>query len=110
MSGRYVVHLTAGAETDLADIHGWIAAHRSAEQADAFLDMMLARVESLEAFPERGSVPGELDALGVREFRQLVAPPYRLIYRVLVDQVFVLLIADGRRDFQALLERRLLTA
>ncbi|WP_066725803.1 type II toxin-antitoxin system RelE/ParE family toxin [Sphingomonas pituitosa] len=110
MNARYTVHLTAGAETDLADIHGWIAVNRSLDQADAFLDIMLARVESLETFPERGSVPGELDAIGVREFRQLVEPPYRLIYRLIVDHVFVLLIADGRRDFQALLERRLLTA
>lgn len=110
MSGGYTVFLTAGAESDLADIHGWIAAHRSPEQADAFLDAMLAKVESLESFPDRGSVPAELDAIGIREFRQLVAPPYRLIYRVIVDHVFVLLIADGRRDFQALLERRLLSA
>ncbi|WP_010544515.1 type II toxin-antitoxin system RelE/ParE family toxin [Sphingomonas elodea] len=110
MSGRHTVYLTAGAETDLADIHGWIAAHRSPEQADAFLDLMLAKVESLETFPDRGGVPAELDALGIREFRQLVAPPYRLIYRVIVDHVFVLLVADGRRDFQALLERRLLSA
>lgn len=110
MSGGHVVHLTAGAEADLAEIHGWIAAHRSPQQADAFLDAMLARVESLETYPDRGSVPAELDAIGVREFRQLTAPPYRLIYRVIVDHVFVLLIADGRRDFQALLERRLLSA
>lgn len=110
MSSGIVVHLTAGAEADLAEIHGWIAAHRSADQADAFLDAMLAKVESLESFPDRGSVPAELDAIGVREFRQLSAPPYRLIYRVIVDHVFVLLIADGRRDFQALLERRLLSA
>lgn len=110
MSGRYTVYLTAGAENDLADIHGWIDANRSAEQADAFLDAMLAKVDSLETYPERGSIPRELDALGIREFRQLVSPPYRLIYRVIVDHVFVFLIADGRRDFQALLERRLLSA
>jgi toxin ParE1/3/4 len=110
MIARFTVHLTAGAETDLADIHGWIAANRAPEQADAFLDAMLVKVESLEAFPDRGSVPGELDAIGIHEFRQLVVPPYRLIYRVIVDHVFVLLIADGRRDFQALLERRLLSA
>lgn len=110
MSGRYTVYLTAGAEADLADIHSWIGENRSAEQADAFLDAMLAKVDSLETYPERGSVPRELDALGIREFRQLVAPPYRLIYRVIVDHVFIFLIADGRRDVQALLERRLLSA
>lgn len=108
MTARYTVYLTAGAEADLADIHDWIAVHRTLEQADAFLDTMLARIDSLEAFPDRGSVPAELDALGIRDFRQIVAPPYRLLYRVIVDSVFVLLVADGRRDFQALLERRLL--
>lgn len=108
MTAAFAVHLTAGAETDLADIHGWIAAHRDPGQAEAFLDRMLARIESLERFPNRGGVPAELDALGIREFRQLVEGPYRLIYRIFGDHVFVLLIADGRRDFRSLLERRLL--
>ncbi len=110
MSDRYTVYLTDGAATDLAEIHGWLGANRSPEQAADFLEMMLAKVDSLETYPDRGGVPRELDALGIREFRQLVAPPYRVIYRVIVDHVFVLLIADGRRDFQALLERRLLSA
>ena len=108
MSGPYAVFLTAGAEADLAEIHGWITANRGDDQAEAFLDRMLARVESLEQFPERGSVPAELDALGIREFRQLLETPYRLIYRNFGDHVFILLVADGRRDFRSLLERRLL--
>ena len=47
--------------------------------------------------------------LGIRDFRQILLPPYRLIYRVMDGTVFILLIADGRRDVQALLERRLLS-
>jgi toxin ParE1/3/4 len=34
--------------------------------------------------------------------------PYRVIYRVLGNVVHVFLIADGRRDMQTLLHRRLL--
>jgi hypothetical protein len=34
--------------------------------------------------------------------------PYRLIYRVVGQQVVIYLIADGRRDMQPLLARRLL--
>ena len=34
--------------------------------------------------------------------------PYRIIYRVMGDGVYVLVIADGRRDMRALLGRRLL--
>ena len=36
--------------------------------------------------------------------------PYRIIYRVMGDGVYVLVIADGRRDMRALLQRRLLRA
>jgi hypothetical protein len=36
--------------------------------------------------------------------------PYRIIYRIIGEYVYVMLIADGRRDMQALLQRRLLQA
>lgn len=108
MTARCRVLLTAGAEADLADLHRWVANREGEAAAEALLDRLLARIEGLETFPDRGSVPPELDALGIREFRQLSAPPYRLLYRRFGDAVFVLLIADGRRDFRALLERRVL--
>ena len=60
--------------------------------------------------PERGSNPRELLDLGVREHRQLLFKLYRMIYRVMDDTVYVLVIADGRRDIPALLERRLFSA
>ena len=52
--------------------------------------------------------PKELLALGVREYREVFFKPYRIIYRVQDETVYVLLIADGRRDMQSLLQRRLL--
>jgi toxin ParE1/3/4 len=36
--------------------------------------------------------------------------PYRVIYRVIDVRVFIILIADGRRDLQSLLAGRLLGA
>lgn len=105
---RYAVELTQGAEDDLEAIHAWLAKHRSPDDADALLDRFIEAIATLERFPERGSVPQELEALGIREFRQLLLAPYRLIYRVAADTVYVLVIADGRRDMQTLLERRLL--
>ena len=64
--------------------------------------------ESLAAFPERGAYPKELLVLGIREYRQAHFKPYRLIYRVIGKQVFIYMIADGRRDIQTLLSRRML--
>jgi toxin ParE1/3/4 len=102
------VRLTRGAEIDLGALYGYVTDNRSAEQADVLLDRLLAAIETLETFPLRGSVPKELDALGIREFGQILVEPYRLIYRLGGKIVFVMVIADGRRDMQALLERRLL--
>ncbi len=65
---------------------------------------------NLARSPERGAYPPEMLKLGIREFRQTSFKPYRLVYRVVGNQVIVLMIADGRRNMQALLERRLLGA
>ena len=104
----YEVRLTQGAEEDLEALYDYLAAHRGADDAEALLERLLAKIGTLEQFPLRGSVPKELAPLGIREFRQILLPPYRLIYRVIGKTVFVTLIADGRRDMQALLARRLL--
>jgi len=104
----FEVELTQGAEDDLTAIHGYMASNRSVSDADELLDEFIACIETLERFPQRGSVPKELDALGIREFRQILLRHFRVIYRVIGSKVFVMIIADGRRDMQALLERRLL--
>jgi toxin ParE1/3/4 len=63
-------------------------------------------VESLSRFPERGNFPKELIALGIKEHRQTAFQPYR----VTGQRVITYLIADGRRDMQSVLPRRLLGA
>jgi toxin ParE1/3/4 len=106
----YAVRLTRGAERDLEIIYDYLAENRSAEDAEALLDAIMDKVDALERYPKRGSVPGELAALGIEEFRQILYRHYRMIYRIVDQIVFVTVIADGRRDMQALLERRLLGA
>ena len=111
MTGRkYEVLLTAGAEQDLESIYDYIAEFDCKANADYVLDRLLEVVESLTAFPERGAYPKELAALGIRDYRQTVFKPYRVIYRVIGQRVYIYVIADGRRDIQSLLARRLLGA
>jgi len=105
---KFEVRLTQGAEDDLEQIHSWLAEQRAADDADALLDMFSQVLAGLQEFPMRVTVPKELDALGIREFRQVLLHHYRVIYRVMGAAVYILIIADGRRDMQALLERRLL--
>ena len=106
----FKVLLTAGAEQDIEALYDYIAEHDSLPSADHVLDQLLKATSSLANFPERGSHPEELLALGIREYRQSFFKPYRVIYRVVGKCVYVYLIVDGRRDMQTLLARRLLSA
>jgi len=49
-------------------------------------------------------------AIALREYREIFFKPYRIIYRVMAESVYVLVIADSRRDMQTLLQRRMLQA
>ena len=107
---RNKVLLTRGAEQDLESIYDYIAEFDSLANADHLLDKLMEVVQGLAQFPERGIYPKELASLGIKDFRQTAFKPYRVIYRVVDKQVVIYLIMDGRRDLQAVLARRLLSA
>lgn len=107
---KFDVLLTKGAEQDLEAIHDYISEFDCVTNANDVLDQLMEAVESLSRFPGRGSYPKELVALGIKEYRQTAFKPYRMIYRVTGSQLIVFLIADGRRDMQSVLARRLLGA
>ena len=104
------VLLTDDAVRDLEEIRDWIDARESPARADDVLDRIEAAFRGLSEHPDRGRYPGELLDIGIREYREVFFKPYRIIYRVIGETVHVLVVADGRRDLQSLLERRLLRA
>jgi toxin ParE1/3/4 len=106
----FAVFLTNDAARDLAELYDYIALHDAYREADYVLGQIEKTFSRLSEFPERGAYPKELLALGIREYREVFFKPYRIIYRVLEKNVYILLIADGRRDMQSLLQRRLLGA
>ncbi len=104
------VALTNDAARDLEEIWDYISRRDSSARADYVLDQIESAFRSLSELPQRGSYPDELLDLGIREYREVLFKPYRVIYRVIEETVYVLVIADGRRDMQSLLQRRLLHA
>ena len=106
----FEILLTKDAACDLEEIYNCIVLHDSSQKAD----YVLARIEevffSLSEFPERGVSPNEFLPLGIREYREIFFKPYRIVYRAMDNIVYVLLIVDGRREMQSLLQRRLLNA
>ena len=104
------VFLTDDASRDLEALCDYIASHDAPEKAEYVLDEIETAFSSLAEHPDRGAYPKELLAIGLRDYREIFFKPYRLIYRVISERVYVMVIADGRRDMQTLLQRRLFKA
>jgi toxin ParE1/3/4 len=104
----YNVFLTNDAIRDIEELYQYLEGHDAAGKAENVLTKIEKTCQSLSESPTRGVYPKELLDLGIREYREIFFKPYRLIYRIIGDKVYILLIADGRRDMQSLLQRRLL--
>ena len=111
----FAVLLTADAARDLEDLYQYIAVHDAPGKADHVLTNIenvfgIGGHDAASCPPIPGVYPKELLALGIRDYREIFFKPYRVIYRVAGDVLHVLLITDGRRDMQTLLQRRILSA
>ena len=104
----FAVLLTRHATRDLEELYDYVARHDAPGKAEHVLKRIEEALGSLSGSPQRGAYPRELLAMGIREYREVFFKPYRIIYKVVGTNVYVLLIADGRRDLQTLLQRRLL--
>ncbi len=104
----FQVFLTDDASGDLEELYDYVASHDAPEKADYLLEQIDRAFSTLCDNPERGAYPKELLAIGLREYREIFWGPYRSIYRVMTGNVYVMVIADGRRDMQTLLQRRFL--
>lgn len=105
---KYDVQITEGALGDLDAILSFIAAQRGEDSAEQWLAGFDEVIDSLEQFPARGVVPSPLIDLGIDSFRQLPMPPYKIVYELTERKVYVVLIVHTKRDFQSLLQERLL--
>ncbi len=105
---RYRVRVIEDAEQDLIDIYTYVAASDSGEKAEHLLDRLQTLCLSLDKLATRGHIPPELERIGVTTYRQVHFKPYRVIYQISGQDVYIHCVLDGRRDMQSLLERRLL--
>ena len=106
----FQVFLTDDASRDLEELYHYTDLTDAPEKADYVLDQLEDAFSTLTENPERGAYPKEVLAVGLREYREIFFKPYRIIYRVTGEKVYVMVILDGRRDMQSLLQRRLLHA
>jgi toxin ParE1/3/4 len=92
----------------MVDIYLYIAHHDAESRADSVLDGIEERCRSLSVCPQRGHTVPELQRIHVDGYREIHWGPYRIIYGIASDEVFIHSVLDGRRDLQDILERRIL--
>ena len=104
---KYQVKWTKTASRDLVEIVEYIAADNSINALNV-LRQIENKATDLYIFPDRGRVLPELREVDISIYRELVVNPWRVIYRLEKNTVFVLAILDSRRDLSGLLLDRLL--
>ncbi len=104
----FQVRVTAEAKRDLLDITRFLHAREGEEEALRHLTRLEQAMASLATLPERGNHPPELERVGVLTYRERHEPPWRVIYEVSGEFVYIHAVLDARRDIQSLLTRRVL--
>lgn len=105
----YEVRLTLAGRRDLEQLRSYLLETSGAARTRETLIRIRDAFTTLSSFPERGGRPQELRDIGDFDYRQIIVDWYRIVYRIEGRRVLIFLVADGRRDMQSLLTKRLLS-
>ena len=107
MNRSYRILWTDVAESDLREIIAYIAID-SPSNGLKILKKIKIRAASLYRFPERGRIVPELQEQGIHFYREVIETPWRILYRISANDVYVLSLIDSRRNVEDILLKRLL--
>jgi len=107
MSDNYKIDWAKIAENDLKNIIEYIA-EDSPANALKILKKIKQKASSLYTLPERGRIVPELQDQGIFIYRELVIPPWRIIYRISEMKIYVLSVLDARQNVEDILLERLI--
>ena len=104
---KYKVHWTHVADRDLESIIEFIA-RDDTEAAIRILQRIRKAASGLETMPRRGRIVPELEEFSLQIYREILSPPWRIIYRIGGYDVFVMAVIDSRRNVEDILLERLI--
>jgi plasmid stabilization system protein ParE len=107
MMQKYDVIWAGVAENDLKEIIEHIATDSPADALKTFKKIK-KKASSLYTFPKRGRIVPELQDQGILLYRELIIPPWRIIYRISEMKVYVLSVLDSRQNVEDILLKRLI--
>jgi toxin ParE1/3/4 len=105
---KFKVLIDPQAKKDLQEIFYYVAANDNIDAADKLLSAIEKTCCKLEEYPERGHIPRELKQTGIKKYLEIHYKPYRIIYEISDNLIYIHSILDGRRNMQEILSERLL--
>lgn len=105
---QYKVLIDPQAKEDLKEIFIYVAVNESFDSADKLLNALEKACFKLEEFPERGHIPQELRSTGIKRYLEIHYKPYRIIYEISDNIIYIHSVLDGRRNMQEILSDRLM--
>ena len=106
MNKKYEVIWSKVAENDLKKIIEYLIEESPSIALKIFKDIK-QRASKLYTFPERGRIVPELQDQGILQYRELIISPWRILYRISDNNVYVLSVLDSRRNIEDILLKRL---
>jgi plasmid stabilization system protein ParE len=104
----FQVVFLASAEQDLKELKTYIIKEFGQKAWQTSYAKIKESVEVLKTFPMSGSLPGELERLGLTQYRQIISGMNRIIYEPRQTVIYIHIVADVRKDMRTLLTKRLL--
>ena len=107
MSKTYKLEWTTNAKDDFLNIITYIKQDSPSIANDIYLKIR-KKAHSSNFFPLKGRVVPELQKEGITLYREVIASPWRIIYKVGKDTVYIMAILDSRQNVEDLLLQKLL--
>ena len=107
MSKTYKLQWTTNAKDDLLNIVAYIK-QDSPSIANDIYQKIRKKAHSSNFFPLKGRVVPELQKEGITLYREVMATPWRIIYKVGNDTVYIMAVLDSRQNVEELLFQKLL--
>jgi plasmid stabilization system protein ParE len=101
MAKRLSLTFSESAVRDLEDVRDWYSQQGAAEAGDKLVREVVERTEQLGEFPDSGRIVPEFDTTWLRE---LVHPPFRIVYRLEPDRIRVIRVWRSERLMDELLD------
>lgn len=106
-SNSYRVIWSPEAELDLEEIILDLA-EENPINASAIFDRIHKKANSLKRYPKRGVIVPELKEFGILTYLQSVETPWRIIYRISDNIVYIFALVHSKRDIEQFLLKRLI--